>query len=243
MRSLMLEHPFFGIWQNQTQTENNARFCPPKNVCKGLTQIQGSGPHVLFDARTRSLHTGINLYVCNMSLSDMMMCLIAAPLTPITSFTGQWYLGETACKILPACQVSHNKCLEIAKHLLQGVSVYMSTLSLTAIALDRLVAVTHINTVVSNRETIIKIILINVTSVIATLPYSLHMEVIMWKFAVKSVKLCSSHRLFANVHHQLPMTNEWAWLKRSPILFLIIFFSVVHVRRGWDMQRSMVWCS
>ena len=109
----------------------------------------------------------------------MMMCLIAAPLTPITGFTGQWYLGETACKILPACQVSHNKCLEIAKHLLQGVSVYMSTLSLTAIALDRLVAVTHINTVVSNRETIIKIILINVTSVIATLPYSLHMEVIM----------------------------------------------------------------
>ena len=63
--------------------------------------------------------------------------------------------------------------------MLQGVSVYMSTLSLTAIALDRLVAVTHINTVVSNRETIIKIILINVTSVIATLPYSLHMEVIM----------------------------------------------------------------
>ena len=55
--------------------------------------------------RSPILHTGINMFVCNMALSDMVMCLTAAPLTPITSFYGQWYLGELLCKILPAFQV------------------------------------------------------------------------------------------------------------------------------------------
>ena len=72
--------------------------------------------HVLFQTifRTPSLQNGINLFVCNMSLSDMIMCLTAAPLTPITSFTGRWFLGELPCKILPACQV-HIEILFIGK--------------------------------------------------------------------------------------------------------------------------------
>ena len=55
--------------------------------------------------RTPNLHTGMNLFVCNMAVSDTVMCLTAAPLTPITSFTGRWFLGHIPCLILPACQV------------------------------------------------------------------------------------------------------------------------------------------
>ena len=74
--------------------------------------------HVLFQTifRTPSLQNGINLFVCNMSLSDMIMCLTAAPLTPITSFTGQWFLGELPCKILPACQVDIHCSCEPIQH-------------------------------------------------------------------------------------------------------------------------------
>ena len=60
-------------------------------------------------SRTPDLRTGTNLLVCNMSLSDIMMCLTAAPLTPMTGFTGQWFLGQIPCKILPACQVGGRK--------------------------------------------------------------------------------------------------------------------------------------
>ena len=68
-------------------------------------------PRIFACPPCRTLETGINLFVCNMSLSDMIMCLTAAPLTPITSFTGQWFLGELPCKILPACQVDiHHFC-------------------------------------------------------------------------------------------------------------------------------------
>ena len=60
---------------------------------------------VITVVRSPSLHTGINLFVVNMAISDMIMCLTAAPLTPVTSFTGKWFLGELPCIILPACQV------------------------------------------------------------------------------------------------------------------------------------------
>ena len=36
--------------------------------------------------RSPGLHTGMNLFVCNMALSDIMMSLTAAPLTPLTRY-------------------------------------------------------------------------------------------------------------------------------------------------------------
>ena len=62
----------------------------------------------------------------------------------------------------------------------KGMSIYISTLSLTAIALDRLEVVSHttsINSNISNRNTVIKIIIINSISMLAILPYCFHMEV------------------------------------------------------------------
>ena len=56
----------------------------------------------------------------------------------------------------------------------------MSTLSLTAIALDRLEAVTHatvVHTSPGTRPALTKIILINTISSLAVLPYCVHMEV------------------------------------------------------------------
>ena len=64
---------------------------------------------------------------------------------------------------------------------MQGVSIYISTLSLTAIALDRLEAVTHatmVNTRPGTRQTVTRIIIINTISILAVLPYCVHMEVI-----------------------------------------------------------------
>ena len=66
---------------------------------------------LMMSCRTPALHTGMNLLVCNMAVSDMVMSLTAAPLTPITSFTGRWFLGRIPCIILPACQVSGFCCL------------------------------------------------------------------------------------------------------------------------------------
>ena len=75
--------------------------------------------------------------------------------------------------------------------IIQGVSIYVSTLSWTAIALDRLKAVnspTTINMKANKRSTVIKIVIINIISVLAILPYCAHMEV-REAFIKKSAKL------------------------------------------------------
>ena len=63
--------------------------------------------------------------------------------------------------------------------ILQGVSVYISTASLTTIALERLKAVKETNMMrqTDRWNAVSKIALINVLSVVAILPYCLHMEV------------------------------------------------------------------
>ena len=98
-------------------------------VLYGLVSIIGTIGNlfiVITVVRTPSLHTGINLFVCNMALSDMMMCLTAAPLTPITSFTGQWFLGELPCFILPGCQVGKKLYVPFTSHLESKVFSFVS---------------------------------------------------------------------------------------------------------------------
>lgn len=72
--------------------------------------------------RSKQMHTVTNLFILNLAVSDIVMCLISVPLTPLQSFSGHWMFGETLCKLFPFSQ---------------GVSVYMSTLTLTIIAVDR----------------------------------------------------------------------------------------------------------
>ena len=53
-----------------------------------------------------SSHIWLNtrLYLINMALSDIIMCLTALPITPLYAFNGYWMFRETLCK-LPAFQV------------------------------------------------------------------------------------------------------------------------------------------
>ena len=62
---------------------------------------------------------------------------------------------------------------------MQGMSVYISSLTLTTIAIDRLQAVTTTTTIYqpSSMDTMVKIATINTVSVVAILPYSAHMKV------------------------------------------------------------------
>ena len=68
------------------------------------------------------------------------MFLVAVPITPLYTFTGRWLFGNILCKIFSASQVVLYGVQGGTVHtmtLLQGVAVYMSTLTLTAIAIDR----------------------------------------------------------------------------------------------------------
>ena len=46
-----------------------------------------------------------NGHITFVIIFDQLMCLTAAPITPITAFTGKWFLGRMPCFIVPACTV------------------------------------------------------------------------------------------------------------------------------------------
>ena len=45
--------------------------------------------------RAKHMHTVTNLFILNLAASDIVMCLFSVPFTPLQSFTGKWYFGET----------------------------------------------------------------------------------------------------------------------------------------------------
>lgn len=72
--------------------------------------------------RNRAMQTVTNLFITNLALSDILLCVFAVPFTPLYTFLGRWVFGSLLCHVMPYAQ---------------GCSVYISTLTLTSIAIDR----------------------------------------------------------------------------------------------------------
>lgn len=76
----------------------------------------------------RGMQTVTNLFIANLALSDMFVNITSVWLTPMYTYVGSWVFGEFLCHLFPLCQ---------------GSSIFISTLTLTAIALDRYIAIVH----------------------------------------------------------------------------------------------------
>lgn len=67
--------------------------------------------------RNRLMQSVTNLFITNLALSDILLCILAVPFTPSYTFLRRWVFGTILCHLVPYAQ---------------GVSVYTSTLTLTA---------------------------------------------------------------------------------------------------------------
>ena len=68
--------------------------------------ITGNVLVIVTIVRCPSLQTRSNMFIFNMATADILICLLAAPLTPLTAFTGSWHLGPTLCQLVPTIQVT-----------------------------------------------------------------------------------------------------------------------------------------
>lgn len=75
----------------------------------------------------KAMQTVTNLFITNLALSDILLCLVI-PFTPLYTFIGKWVFGSLVCHLVPYAQAT---------------SVYVSTLTLTAIAIDRFFVILH----------------------------------------------------------------------------------------------------
>ena len=60
-----------------------------------------------------NLWMNTRVYLVNMSVSDIIMCVTAVPVTPYTAFHGSWSFGPLFCHTLPLLQVKYLDFSEI----------------------------------------------------------------------------------------------------------------------------------
>ena len=84
--------------------------------------ISGNSLVVYVVMRNKTMQTITNIFITNLAASDIMMCLLSVPFTPLSYFMNSWIFGEVLCHIVPM-----SLC----------ICVYVSTVTSTAIAVDR----------------------------------------------------------------------------------------------------------
>ena len=74
--------------------------------------------------RQPAMRTARNVFIINLAISDLLLCLVTMPLTLVELLSQYWPLGDQPflCKLAGT---------------LQATSIFVSTISITAIALDR----------------------------------------------------------------------------------------------------------
>lgn len=111
--------------------------------------------------RNKAMQTVTNLFISNLALSDILLCIFAVPFTPLYTFRGNWSWGSLLCHIMPFAQ---------------GCSVHISTLTLMSIAIDRFFVIIYPFRPRMKIETcLIVIIMIWIFAITVTMPYAIFM--------------------------------------------------------------------
>ncbi|CAJ0934001.1 unnamed protein product, partial [Mesorhabditis belari] len=115
----------------------------------------------------RRMHSVTNIFICNLAISDLLVNFTSLWLTPVYTYVGHWIWGGWLCHGLP---------------LFQGASIFISTLTLMAIAVDRYFVIVQNSTIaqLNDRVSITKCVAIVsciwCTSLLLVLPYGYHMK-------------------------------------------------------------------
>lgn len=112
--------------------------------------------------RNKAMQTVTNLFITNLALSDILLCVLAVPFTPLYTFLERWVFGSVICHLVPFAQ---------------GASVYISTLTLTSIAIDRFFVIIYpFHPRMKMTTCILIIVAIWIFSILVTLPYGIYMQ-------------------------------------------------------------------
>ncbi|CAB0015809.1 unnamed protein product, partial [Nesidiocoris tenuis] len=107
-------------------------------------------------ARRPQMHTARNLYIVNLTVSDITLCVICMPFTLVHILHRQWTLGVALCKLVP---------------FVQGTNIMVSVGTITVIALDRYFTIVRgQDGPTTRRRVIISIIAVWLLSMLTTMP-------------------------------------------------------------------------
>ncbi|XP_041865690.1 melanopsin-A [Melanotaenia boesemani] len=94
----------------------------------GITGIVGNFLVIYAFSRSRSLRTPANMFIINLAITDLLMCITQAPIFFTTSMHKRWIFGEKGCELYAFCGALFGIC---------------SMITLTVIAIDRYFVITR----------------------------------------------------------------------------------------------------
>uniref|UniRef100_A0A158PAX0 G_PROTEIN_RECEP_F1_2 domain-containing protein n=1 Tax=Angiostrongylus cantonensis TaxID=6313 RepID=A0A158PAX0_ANGCA len=109
--------------------------------------------------RTANLRNLRNSFIVNLACSDLLLCVVTAPVTLYTSANLFWPFGNISCKVLAS---------------LQAVNTFVSSLTLALIAMDRVLLTKYpVKWRLAPTASIICYCIVWIISIVVALPYSL----------------------------------------------------------------------
>nr|UDL18270.1 orexin sensor OxLight-ctr [synthetic construct] len=112
--------------------------------------------------KNHHMRTVTNYFIVNLSLADVLVTITCLPAALVVDITETWFFGQSLCKVIPY---------------LQTVSVSVSVLTLSCIALDRWYAICHPHKFKSTaKRARNSIVIIWIVSCIIMIPQAIVME-------------------------------------------------------------------
>uniref|UniRef100_A0A3P9P9F4 Opsin 4 n=1 Tax=Poecilia reticulata TaxID=8081 RepID=A0A3P9P9F4_POERE len=94
----------------------------------GITGVVGNFLVIYAFCRSRSLRTPANMFIINLAVTDLLMCLTQSPVFFTTSMNRRWIFGERGCELYAFCGALFGIC---------------SMITLMVIAIDRYFVITR----------------------------------------------------------------------------------------------------
>ncbi|KAL6724380.1 hypothetical protein Aduo_019274 [Ancylostoma duodenale] len=162
--------------------------------------------------KNKILQSVQNMFILNLAASDVMMCLLSLPITPVTNIYKNWYFGNALCHLIPC---------------VQGVSIFICTFSLGAIAVDRYILVVRPHTKpLSRRGAVIATLILWTLSFTVTLPYAFNMEMVDFSPQGVCGKFCTERWTTALARRSYTMVVMFS---QFALPFTLMAFCYAHI--------------
>ncbi|OWF48288.1 probable G-protein coupled receptor 83 [Mizuhopecten yessoensis] len=129
--------------------------------------------------RNRRMYTVTNFFIANMAMSDLLLTLFNVPFNIAKHLLDNWPFGDVLCHFVNFSLM---------------VSVYVSTFTLTAIALDRQnVLLKPLQPRMTKQMGLVVLVIIWLIAICFSLPYGIFNKVQSTSMVIKRVDRCSPH--------------------------------------------------
>ena len=152
----------------------------------------------------RAMQNVTNFFILNLALSDILLCVLCVPFTPLYTFLNRWVFGKVLCHLVPCAQ---------------AISIYISSLTLTAIAIDRFVVIIYPFRARMLTSTCLALILCTwLFSTGAIIPYGIYVE----------YRLIPGERKYA-CRENFPVDVRLTFGTITPVLQFVVPFLIMTV--------------